>query len=207
MAVDDHTHFHYEFKERMDSFREMDFIKARTVLREHVDHPQMYVPERLNFDKPLSQKIINSQNRSQNESLRKSREYRYWLYFYSFDQVWRGGKRGDPGIEPGTSCTLNKNHTTRPIARLVCFPFIYYLTHTSTIFHIIKCFYSSIILILTLFLLHHFLEFLYVQFVFLCILMRINQNYICLSIHEIRITFFIQIEFFAWDVQKLRWPC
>ena len=27
-------------------------------------------------------------------------------------------KRGDPGIEPGTSCTLNKNHTTRPIARL-----------------------------------------------------------------------------------------
>jgi hypothetical protein len=77
MAVDDHTHFHYEFKERMDSFREMDFIKARTMLREHVDHPQMYVPERLNFDKPLSQKIINSQNRSQNESLRKSREYRY----------------------------------------------------------------------------------------------------------------------------------
>jgi hypothetical protein len=27
-------------------------------------------------------------------------------------------KRGDPGIEPGTSCTLNRNHTTRPIARL-----------------------------------------------------------------------------------------
>jgi hypothetical protein len=25
-------------------------------------------------------------------------------------------KRGDPGIEPGTSCTLNRNHTTRPIA-------------------------------------------------------------------------------------------
>ena len=25
-------------------------------------------------------------------------------------------KRGDPGIEPGTSCTLSRNHTTRPIA-------------------------------------------------------------------------------------------
>lgn len=24
--------------------------------------------------------------------------------------------KGDPGIEPGTSCTRNKNHTTRPIA-------------------------------------------------------------------------------------------
>ena len=29
-------------------------------------------------------------------------------------------KRGDPGIEPGTSCTLNRNHTTRPIALLPC---------------------------------------------------------------------------------------
>jgi hypothetical protein len=25
-------------------------------------------------------------------------------------------KRGDPGIEPGTSCTQSKNHTPRPIA-------------------------------------------------------------------------------------------
>ena len=31
-------------------------------------------------------------------------------------------KRGDPGIEPGTSCTLNRNHTTRPIALIVLFP-------------------------------------------------------------------------------------
>jgi hypothetical protein len=30
-------------------------------------------------------------------------------------------KRGDPGIEPGTSCTLNRNHTTRPIALIVLF--------------------------------------------------------------------------------------
>ena len=37
------------------------------------------------------------------------------------------GKRGDPGIEPGTSCTLNKNHTTRPIARLRNFPIIHYI--------------------------------------------------------------------------------
>jgi hypothetical protein len=30
-------------------------------------------------------------------------------------------KRGDPGIEPGTSCTLNRNHTTRPIALIILF--------------------------------------------------------------------------------------
>ncbi len=35
---------------------------------------------------------------------------------------WVVSKRGDPGIEPGTSCTLNRNHTTRPIARLVSLP-------------------------------------------------------------------------------------
>jgi len=34
-------------------------------------------------------------------------------------EVGKVGKRGDPGIEPGTSCTLNKNHTTRPIARSI----------------------------------------------------------------------------------------
>jgi hypothetical protein len=27
---------------------------------------------------------------------------------------------GDPGIEPGTSCTLSKNHTPRPIAPAGC---------------------------------------------------------------------------------------
>ena len=29
--------------------------------------------------------------------------------------------RGDPGIEPGTSCTRSKNHTTRPIAQITLF--------------------------------------------------------------------------------------
>jgi hypothetical protein len=36
------------------------------------------------------------------------------VIFISSDVVFV--KRGDPGIEPGTSCTLNRNHTTRPIA-------------------------------------------------------------------------------------------
>ena len=42
-------------------------------------------------------------------------------FFYYHMICWK--KRGDPGIEPGTSCTLNKNHTTRPIAHLNHLPF------------------------------------------------------------------------------------
>ena len=47
----------------------------------------------------------------------KSEQYKKLRWFVIII-LWIDKKRGDPGIEPGTSCTLNKNHTTRPIARL-----------------------------------------------------------------------------------------
>jgi hypothetical protein len=40
---------------------------------------------------------------------------------YYSNVIWNKN-RGDPGIEPGTSCTLNRNHTTRPIARSIHLP-------------------------------------------------------------------------------------
>ena len=48
-----------------------------------------------------------------------------FIYYYRFDflkieklyeVIYIIKKRGDTGIEPVTSCTRNKNHTTRPIA-------------------------------------------------------------------------------------------
>ena len=57
LAVDDHTRFNYDFKERMDSFREMGFVKARTLLKEHVDHPDLHVPAKLSFNQPLGRTV------------------------------------------------------------------------------------------------------------------------------------------------------
>lgn len=42
----------------------------------------------------------------------------------------RAKKKGDPGIEPGTSCTRNKNHTPRPTARSIVYKIIYNLTNS-----------------------------------------------------------------------------
>ena len=47
--------------------------------------------------------------------LLKNTLYREIFIFLSLQCVYV--KRGDPGIEPGTSCTQSRNHTTRPIAR------------------------------------------------------------------------------------------
>jgi hypothetical protein len=51
------------------------------------------------------------------ESFAKFCEHK-WNFLLEWALVFGITKRGDTGIEPATSCTQSRNHTTRPIARV-----------------------------------------------------------------------------------------
>lgn len=53
LAIDEHCHFNYDFKGKVNEFREMNFIEARNALKEELERTNAYVPDHLKFESKL----------------------------------------------------------------------------------------------------------------------------------------------------------
>ena len=72
------------------------------------------------YNNPLKKKERKKKKKKKKKKKRKRGVPRLLPLWSTSTSIWRNQKpkRGDTGIEPATSCTQSRNHTTRPITRL-----------------------------------------------------------------------------------------